>query len=235
MTPEKPTYPTLDYDTHARTCEPEAFWSQVKRTVRGEPVSDTQIALIVGEIKKQLALKTTDIVLDIACGNGALSHRLIDACAELHGFDISEYLIAVANRHFAQAPRITFSVGGVAEYLRAEAAPDRFTKAICYGSFMYFPAEDARIALQLLGERFTNVQTLFIGNLPDRDRTSSFYTQRDPGPGELDDPKALIGIWRTRDEFKEMAADAGWTTTFSSMPDEFYSTHYRYDALLRRA
>lgn len=227
-------YPTVDYDTHARTCAPDAFWAQVKRTVHGQPVSDAQITLIIQEIKRQLDLAPQDHLLDLACGNGALSQLLTDSCASLLGVDISAYLIEVAQKHFAQPPRVSFIESDVTAYLRTETDPLRFTKAVCYGSFMYFPDDVAHASLHLLGERFTNVQTVFIGNLPDRDRVDAFYTQRQPKPGELDDPQAQIGIWRTRQTFVDMAAAAGWETTFSNMGDEFYSTHYRYDALLRR-
>ena len=227
-------YPTVEYDTHARTCAPDAFWAQVKRTVHGKPVAEEQIVLIIAEIKRRLALAPDDMLLDLACGNGALSNRLIDSCGGLVGVDISEYLIDVARKHFAQAPDVEFEAKGVVQYLQAEAVPQRFTKVLCYGSFMYFSDEDARMTLRLVGERFVNAQTIFIGNLPDRERVSEFYSQRNPEAGELDDPQALIGIWRSRDEFAAMAADAGWETIFSSMPEGFYSTHYRYDALLRR-
>lgn len=229
------SYPTVDYDAHARTCAPDAFWAQVKRTVHGKPVSDEQIEWIVGEIKRQLALAPEDVLLDLACGNGALSHRLVDSCAALVGIDISGYLIEVANRYFADPPRVSFAADGAAQYVAAAVEPQRFTKVLCYGSFAYFSDDDARATLRTLSERFVNVQSIFIGNLPDRDKAAAFYAPRDPAPGELDDQCAQIGIWRTRDAFVEMAAAAGWDTQFSTMPGGFFSVHYRYDVLLRRS
>jgi len=227
-------YPTVDYDAHARTCAPDAFWAQVKRTVHGKPVPDEQIDLIVEEIKRQLALVPTDVVLDLACGNGALSHRLVDGCSALVGVDISPYLIDIANRHFAQASRVSFVADGAAQYLRAASAPERFTKVLCYGSFAYFSDEDARATLALLNTRFVNVESVFIGNLPDRARAAAFYAPREPLPGELDDHQAQIGLWRTREAFAAMADEAGWDASFSTMPGAFFSVHYRYDVLLRR-
>lgn len=229
------SYPTVDYDAHARTCAPDAFWAQVKRTVHGKPVSDEQIEWIVGEIKCQLALAPEDVVLDLACGNGALSHRLLDRCAGLVGVDLSEYLIEVANHHFAAPPAVTFAADGAAQFVTAVAEPQRFTKVLCYGSFAYFSEDDAKVTLLALNERFVNVHSVFIGNLPDRDRASAFYATRDPEPGELDDPRAQIGIWRTREAFADMAAACGWDAQFSTMPHAFFSVHYRYDVLLRRS
>ncbi|TDN68009.1 class I SAM-dependent methyltransferase [Paraburkholderia sp. BL10I2N1] len=227
-------YPTVDYDEHARTCPPDDFWAQVKRTVRGKAVPDEHIDMIVHAIRRHLALQPDDVVLDLACGNGALSQRLFDACAALVGVDLSEYLIEVANAHFADAPKFTFIANGAAEYLLNEPAPERFTKVLCYGSFAYFSQQDAESALHLLHRRFAKVNSIFIGNLPDRDRAAAFYAPRTPLPGELTDPRAQIGIWRTQDEFAAMAADAGWDTEFSSMPASFFSVHYRYDVVLRR-
>ncbi|ALL63602.1 Methyltransferase domain [Paraburkholderia caribensis MBA4] len=227
-------YPTVDYDQHARTCPPDDFWGQVKRTVRGKAVPDEHIDMIVDAIHAQLAPQRHDVLLDLACGNGALSQRFFDHCAQLVGVDISEYLIDVANRHFARPPQISFVARGAAEYLREEMVPERFTKVLCYGSFAYFPADDAHVALQLLHDRFVNVDTIFIGNLPDRDRAEAFYAARTPEPGELDDHCAQIGIWRSREAFAEMAATTGWSARFSTMPSSFFSVHYRYDAVLRR-
>jgi SAM-dependent methyltransferase len=227
-------YPTVDYDQHARTCPPDDFWGQVKRTLYGKAVSDAHIEMIIQAIKRNLALRSHDIVLDLACGNGALSQRLFDSCAGLVGIDISEYLIEVANRHFAVPPQFAFVTQGAAEYLRAEPRPERFTKILCYGSFAYFSQHDAHAVLQLLAERFSNVESFFIGNLPDLDRAAEFYKQRQPDPRELIDPHSQIGIWRSQAGFASMAADAGWDLEFSAMPPEFYSVHYRYDALLRR-
>lgn len=227
-------YPTVDYDAHARTCAPEDFWAQVKRTVRGQPVSDDQIEMIVNAIQTHLQLQPADAVLDLACGNGELSRRMFDACGSWLGVDLSDYLIEVANRHFAAPPRIAFVAASATEYLSSEPRPERFSKVLCYGSFAYFSQADACATLQLLHDRFVNVETIFIGNLPDRARASAFYAPREPEPGELTDPQAQIGIWRTEAEFAALAAQTGWDATFPMMQTGFFAAKYRYDAVLHR-
>jgi hypothetical protein len=47
----------------------------VRRTVGGKPVDEEQIGLIVGAIRQALACRPADVVLDLACGDGALSER----------------------------------------------------------------------------------------------------------------------------------------------------------------
>lgn len=234
-TPEKKTpYPKFDHDEYAKTRASDDFWGQVRRTVQGKPVSKEQIKMIVATIKSNLEIKPKDILLDLACGNGALSHLLFDSCTEYQGVDLSEYLISVAKKNFENLPHYRFTTQGAEEYVRQETQPERFTKVLCYGSFQYFPAADAAEVLRRLFEKFSNVQAVFIGNLPDKDRATEFYKETPPTIDELRDCYSQIGIWRTRNEFADLAGNLGWKVKFSTMPAKFYASHYRYDALLSR-
>lgn len=223
----------FDHNEYAKTRPLDDFWGQVRRTVNGVPVSDDQIQMIVRAICSGLDLQPSDTLLDIACGNGALSRLLFDSCSEYLGVDLSEHLISVAKANFEALPRYRFLHQGASEHVREEPSPERFTKALCYGSFSYFPAADAEEVLRVLGDRFLNLRMVFVGNLPDKELAAEFYKSR-VAPEELADCQSPIGIWRTRAEFAKLAATAGWRVAFSSMPTGFYASHYRYDALLSR-
>lgn len=227
-------YAVFDHDAYARTRAPDDFWGQIRRTVAGKPVDESQIETIVAAIRTGLEFKPNDVLLDLACGNGALSQRLYPDCAALLGVDLSPYMIDIANQYFADAPARRFIAQDAVEYVGAEAAPQSFTKVLCYGSFAYLSQDGALTVLRTLFERFTQVERVFIGNLPDRDRASLFYTVKAASPGELDDSTSQIGIWRTREQFEALAKQAGWRATFSAMPAGFYSSHYRYDVTLVR-
>jgi hypothetical protein len=233
MTNKKPLYPKFNFDEYARTCAPDDFLGQTRRTVNGKPVSDEQLQMIVKAIGSGLRMSNDDVLLDLACGNGALSRFLFSSCAEYLGVDLSEYLISVAKKNF-EIPSYRFIEKNVTEYVQEEKQPERFTKVLCYGSFQYFPATDATEILQLLFEKFSNVQTAFIGNLPDKDRVAEFYKENQPIPEELLGSDSQLGIWRTRDEFADLAGSAGWKVKFSTMPEGFHASYYRYDALLSR-
>lgn len=228
-------YPTFDHDLHARSVAPDDFWGQIRRTVDGRPVPEDQIAAIVEAIASGLELRADDALLDLACGNGALSARLFGSVASFVGVDSSEYLVSVARKHFESPPGRLFVLEDAARFAASEPRPERFTKVLCYGSFSYFPAGAAEACLGNLAARFGRVERVFIGNLPDRERHAAFYTASPPGEGELDDPRSRIGIWRTRGEFRELAAACGWSARFRQMPASFYAAHYRYDAVLERA
>jgi len=210
------------------------FWRQIKRTVNGVPVSEAQIGLIVDAIRQGLALQPDDVVCDIACGNGALSQYLFDDCAALFGSDIDADLIATARQHFADPPAFDFRCADAASYVVSEPEPLRFTKALCYGSFSYFSADDAARVLSTLHGRFAKLQRIYIGNLPDKDRAHRFYPPTVDYAALLDEPGAAIGIWRSADEWRALAERCGWRIRFHQMTEDFYAAHYRFDVVLDR-
>ena len=234
MAQDNSLYPKFDHDEYARSCAPEDFLGQTRRTVQGKPVPQEQIDMIVNAVQTKLDIRKDDTLLEIACGNGYVSRLLFDSVAAYLGVDFSEYLISVAKKNFERPPHHLFTMSGAAEYARGEAHPERFTKALCYASFCYFPEPDAREVLHRLYERFTRLERVLIGNLPDRSRARDFYKNRTPSSEELADWSTAIGTWRTPEEFTQMAGDAGWKVQISTMPPEFFSAYYRFDALLTR-
>ncbi len=228
----KMEYPKSDYKEYPKTLDPEDLWGQVRRTVHGKPVTEEQISMIVSAIRNGLELSKQDYLLDLACGNGALSQYLFSEVSGFLGTDYSNYLISVAKRKFERLPDYEFVCSDVASYVGAETRPERFTHVLCYGSFAFFPADDARTMLATLRLRFTNVRRVYIGNLPDRDKAASFFPTGKDFTAELDKHDSQIGIWRSRQQMTELAEQTGWTIRFVSMPESFFAAHYRYDAVL---
>jgi cyclopropane fatty-acyl-phospholipid synthase-like methyltransferase len=227
-------YPKSDYKEFPKTLAPDDFWGQVRRTVHGKPISDEQITMIVDAIKSDLDFCPGDILLDIACGNGALSRLLFDACTEFVGVDNSDYLISVAKQNFAKPPHYDFILSDAAEYVRVEPKPERFTKALCYGSFSFFSAEQASEILMKLATRFPNISKLYLGNLPDKSRAHMFYPPGENFEKILAEPSSQIGIWRSAHELEILAAETGWKIRYHLMSQEFFAAHYRFDAILEK-
>ena len=223
-----------DFKIYPASLDPFDYWGQVKRTINGVPVSDFQIKLIVEAIENALELKDrgADSLLDIGCGNGALSRLLFNKLSSFYGVDYSDFLISVAKRDFEIAPHYFFHAADALEYLNSEPYPLRYNIMLCYGCFSYF--SDAPRVLRVLYDRFLNIERVFIGNLPDRDRAYHFYQEKIPCATEMIDPESKIGIWRSKEEFEAIAREANWKCEFSSMPDNFYANHYRYDVTLTR-
>ena len=89
MQNENQSYKKFDYNEHAKSRAPDDFWGQIRRTVNGEPVSEEQINMITAAIRSTLQLNPEDKMLDLACGNGILSHLLFDSIAAYLGVDLS--------------------------------------------------------------------------------------------------------------------------------------------------
>lgn len=223
-----------DYREYPKTLARDDLWGQVRRTVHGNAVAAEQIAMIVDAIRKGLQLRSDDVMLDLACGNGALASAFFAECAALHGVDSSEYLIEIANERFVVPGKTSFEVDDAAHYVANAPDAGRFTKVLCYGSFTYFPEADAVAVLDGIARRFLNVQRVMIGNLPDAEKAHLFYPEGKNYADELKDPKAQIGVWRTEAELRELTSACGWKLEIATMPPDFYASHYRFDAILTR-
>jgi SAM-dependent methyltransferase len=228
------TFPPADYNEYPKLFARNDFWNQVRRTIDGSPITESEILEITRSIRSQLSLSQDDLLLDLACGNGALASYLFPAIISYHGIDASQYLIEIATEFFANPPRITFQHSDVATYVLNEPTPERFTKVLCYGSFQYFSENDAKIVLDTINSRFTNVDLFLIGNLPDREKAHLFFGPSIPPEKLLNDPAAKIGIWRTKDQFKTLARKYGWQSTFSTLDPAIFNAKYRYDVVLTR-
>jgi cyclopropane fatty-acyl-phospholipid synthase-like methyltransferase len=224
----------MDYKEHPKRLARNDFWGQVRRTQNGRRISEEEITVIVDTIRRGLELDGGDVLLDLACGNGALSSRLFPDCASLLGIDYSEYLVDVAQEFFADPPDFAFAVADADAYMVAETDPERFTRFLCYGSFAYFSPATAHTVLHELHDRFTNVTTAYLGNLPDRALAERYYAQGTEFATLLDDHEAQIGIWRTQEQMGELAAECGWQSRFTRLPPGVFNSHYRYDVILTR-
>jgi len=113
-------------------------------------------------------------------------------------------------------------------------SPEIFTKILCYGSFPFIEHARAESLLHLLKDNFANAHRVFIGNCPDKKLQSRFYGDSPFEPGTENDPDSPIGVWRTEEEFVDMAERCGWRASIHKMPAGYYAAHYRYDVVLTR-
>src|SRR5690348_16761296 len=112
---------------HPEECDPEDLWGQVKRTVNGNPVPEEQIEMIVQAIASGLDLAEDDVVLDLCCGNGALTTRIFQRCKGGLGVDYSKFLIEIANTRHCTRPSEQYLLSDALLYLETEDQPERFT------------------------------------------------------------------------------------------------------------
>ncbi len=232
MADAKPAAEYLFKD-HARTVAPDDFWGQVKRTVNGKPVTQDQIDMIVAAMSAALALEAGDALLDLGCGNGALTTYFFRQCSGGLGVDFSDFLIEVANKHFTQRTSERYLCGDAVAFVETTAETP-FTKALSYGTFQYFDHANAPRVLRALHDRFPRLRRMVIGNHPNKARIENFYGAGKVPPGIEDRLDSPIGIWRTPEQLGAIAAAAGWAATPHFMPAAYHASHYRFDLILER-
>lgn len=230
------SYHKFDHDQHARQFPRHEFWSQIRRTVNGNPVDQSQINLILNAIQTNLHIHASDCLLDIGCGNGALSSLIAKPPTQLVGIDNSEYLISIAKEFFEDKPRIIFHYNEVKQFLYLQQADEslKFTKAICYGVFSYLSSDNIHDLFKQIGTKFTNISKVYIGNIPDRSRVNNFFVNSKPAELNLDSHESSIGKWWNQIDLAVLANQYEWDIHFYQMPKVFYGSMYRFDALLTR-
>ncbi|MGD0983643.1 MAG: class I SAM-dependent methyltransferase [Acidimicrobiales bacterium] len=226
-------FPKWDYQEYPKTLPRDDFWGQVRRTIMGRRISETEVALIVDHIRDQLRLRRSDTLLDIGCGNGALSARLFDDCAGYVGVDLSPYLIEVAQEFFERPPTHLFFNSDAAQFVEFLDEPGRFTKGLCFATLQYLPLATVRAVLQILSERFPNLCRVLLGNLPNREKADLFFNDG-YNESDLQRHESQVGKWWSTQEIGCLASSFGWEVSYSRMSANIFNAKYRFDAILTR-
>jgi ubiquinone/menaquinone biosynthesis C-methylase UbiE len=138
---------------------------------------DKWFAEYAAYIAEQLGLTQDDIVLDVCCGNGLLTHHLSKHCKAILGVDFSESLVQVARQHYGSST-VQF-VCADATHLEDTTFSEGlfgqgFTKSTLCFSFQYF--ESVQLGLQVVKGVFKHTKgSLFVGDIPDRDSFFVYY------------------------------------------------------------
>jgi len=211
----------------------DEFWLQIKRTVNGRQVSENDIEMIVERICRQLILNSTEHLLDLGCGNAALSSRMFNLLGKYTGVDFSEYLLSVANEYFKPNENITYHKSDIYDFILNEKNPSLYNKILCYGVISYLPSDKVICLLGDIRDRFQNVERIYLGNIPNRKKAEEFYSKRDVGEYNLDAHDSSIGFWWDPDDMAEQVLAIGFDPEISYMPSSFYASEYRFDLTLK--
>jgi 2-polyprenyl-3-methyl-5-hydroxy-6-metoxy-1,4-benzoquinol methylase len=207
-------------------------WQQISRTVNGVAVDSEQIRLMVESVIKGLELCESDVLLDIGCGNGALSWILAANCKFVTGIDPNYEFLKVASSYSESEHRLEFESGSLPLGLVASQRDLIYNKALIYGVFAY--VHSPKVALEELRKKYSKLGRVYVGQIPDASR-KSFFTKGTFTADRLSRFEDSIGSWFEPSEFVQMAKEAGWEASLVQMPKSFYSAHYRFDAILRPA
>jgi SAM-dependent methyltransferase len=222
------------HKVYPRQFDRNDFWSQIKRTVNGKPVSEEDIAMIVTQYADHLQLGPQDHLLDLGCGNAALASRTFDRIAAYTGVDFSSYLLEIANEYFKPDESVTYVENDAAGFVRDCSQPEAYHKLLCYGCMSYLSREELLGLIETLHGRYPNLERAFFGNIPNTSKAPEFFAKRDVKDYDLDDPKSPIGVWWDPEALASAASAFGFSAKVVHMPEQFYGAPYRFDLLLKR-
>ena len=218
-------YSRYDYEERAKNCDEQDFWGQVRRTINGKAVPESQISLICESIQRGMNFSNQDCLLDVGCGNGALTYRFKDDVKNIIGVDRSHYLIKIANKHFL-SDNIAYECGDILDLLES-LNTNQVNKVLIYGVFSFFTDKIAKDLIRRLINA-GSINTIYIGNNRDIDLAEKFYN-RNVTERDLKDHTTSMGVWRNTEFFERLADELNLGITVSRMPSEFYASGYYFD------
>ncbi len=209
---------------------------QVGKTEFGQPVAASSLQLIEQQIVAALELERTSLrVVDLGCGNGIITRRIINHCQAMLAIDVSEQMVEEAERTTAGLP-VEYWVSEI-DPLPSGIQHPTITCGFSYEVWQHLSLEQAADCLRSVGHCFPALNRLFLGSLPDQDRIKNFYDTPERWGFYLAGLAAgepHLGHWWTLETLEHVARPFGFAVHRIDQPDELYTSHYRFDALLIR-
>lgn len=125
------------------------FWNRIAEKYARSPVADP--AAFEEKIRVMAArIRPTDTVLDVGCGTGSLALRLAPFAREVHGVDVSDEMIRIA-----QGKAVEQGVANVQFHVSAfddsfDAFPNGSLDAICACSILHLVEDRAAVLARVL-------------------------------------------------------------------------------------
>ena len=205
---------------------------QVGKTILGNAVSDEQILTIHEQIKRCLEIKKIDDVLDLGCGNGLLTGKLAMNCGSVVGLDFCDSLIFIAKKNNHRS-NVSYVIRDLRKLPRKEIRGK--SKFFMYEVIQHLTKQEFIKFIRNLSEVVDKKSMLFLGGVPDEHKKRNFYDTDEKYRFFLDMEKIKVphlGSWWTRYNLSGIARRYGWQLLFIKQPENLYTSHYRFDALL---
>jgi len=204
---------------------------QVGRITRdGKSVAPEVIA---SHISSLLDLQPTDYLLDVCCGNGALTALLAEKVAFSTGVDLSPKQIELAKKRYPAGDWYCLAADQLWQL------SERYHKINLYFSFQYFTHDAEALAVMMaLKAVLKPGGRILLGDIPDLTRWAEYYHS---WPSRmrwmwhrLRGKDNMGRFWHQKD-MARLANQAGLNIRFLAEPAHLPFAWYRFDALLEHA
>ncbi|MFM1813570.1 MAG: hypothetical protein RLZ98_265 [Pseudomonadota bacterium] len=205
--------------------------AQVLRTLDRQPVSPEAFAAIMSSITTMLQPDGSHALLDLCCGNGAVTRGLFGQFQSVMAVDLAAEFVAQINRD--APPHVTACVG---DAKTIEFPPASFDRILLYAGLQYF-SEEETVALFGRLHRWTRPGgRVVLGDIPDLARRWRFFDSAEREStyfSGLQHGQPLVGFWFESEWLIKLARHAGFS--FARRHDQLPSLpyqHYRFDLVV---
>lgn len=226
-----------NYRNKVAETEAELF-TQVGRTVGGQPISREEFQRGVQHVIATLELETDDVVFEYCCGNGLVTFEIAPLVKRVSATDFTDHLIASANR-FRQRENIDYHVRDALEPIVPLVGTLNPTKYLMSYALAHFDPEGLKIILQHILDASPKGSVAFLATgVPDGDRMLNFYNTPERQARQRYNEEAGnilndgIGRWWDSSELVDVAHQFGLGVSVRPEPEGL--SNYRMDVLFRR-
>lgn len=205
---------------------------QVGKTVNGKPISQQQFSAIILDIRDRLELNDADVVLDLCCGNGLISHQIAQYCSQILAVDFSEPLLTIAKQKF-QTLNTRYVLADVCK-LPDIILQSPITKIYMYEALQHLNLDQTTQLFAQLARLHKPLPKFYLGAVPDFKRIWNFYNtkeRREEFETRKKNGTEAIGHWWNREELECLASDHGFDVQFIEQSASEHGSHYRFDML----
>jgi len=129
----------------------------------GRIIEQFKLELIAADIKNKLKIKFSDRIIDVGCGNGAITALIAQETPQVVGVDFSQKLLAQvrkrANVHYYLAESTNLPFGD-----------NLFDKGLCYSVIHYLENKELVSTLKELSRVCKPGARILIGDIPDANK-----------------------------------------------------------------
>ena len=224
------------YEARVAHTAADDLLSQVGHTEGGQPIGAAQLAYITGRIAELLDLRPDDRLLDLCCGNGAITRCLAPRAGSVTAVDLTPALIATARQH-AAAANVSYEVGDALAYGlggRPSGAP--FDKVLVYAALQHFRNSQLGDLLDSISACTRSGARVVIGFVPERNRRGAFFrTPRQKLSYLLRrlTGRDHIGTWWRREDIARACRARGIACSFHEIAPVLRAANHRFDIVLR--
>ena len=195
---------------------------------------------IADDIIQKVGFQKEDTVLDVCCGNAALTKRIAPHCKKIHGVDFSKVLIRTAEK-IKKGENVANMQLHLSDALKVDELFEAgtFDKAYCYFSFQYFNEQTRELLLEKLLRVTKPDGSIFIGDIPDKTRRWKFYNsplqfyrEKISRLLQFKEGECDLGWWIDPAEITEWCKRKRLNVTILSQ-NNLPHAHYRFDVLIK--